>query len=317
MNDPGPTIPPPSAPTQRPGIAQLPRLIRWARREWRENPLVRMGWKPMHIWAWIIFVVYMTSALSTLLMQVIETLGLENLHFLQIFALILMSLSHIGGGILVMVAILFIIIAVGPRIYERTFAGDVSLQFAPFTWEERMAGLVVPLLRAMWLATIPLLVSLLLGALGTIFTIIVDWDSEDVLKSGGQFLAPMLSILPSAIYYLLMNALVAVMYIRRVIQHPVCGNRPQSGLLYIANPFIASFVIMLAPLSCCCIAMPMLEIVSLSDIFSGSDLLQGVLLLTFGIGTALLGPILMYVYLMHQLRKDIDEAHHRLFQPEA
>ena len=268
----------------------------------------------MSFWAWTIFAVYMVFVLSNFIMQLIETLGLEDLDALHVVVLILVAISYSGGNLLIIVAILFIIISVGPRIYERTFAGDASLQFAPFTWEERMAGLVVPLLRAIWLAAIPLLILTLLMSLMGIYAAIAGRNSGDVSQAGGVFIAITVPVATNTIFYLLVNTLIAVMYFRRIIQHPSCGARPQTGSFYVASPFIASMVILFAPLCFCCILMPVLTSDGVLGIFASSPI-TGILYFILSIGMALIGPILMYVYLMNQLPDAIEEARHRLFQP--
>ena len=116
--------------------------------------------------------------------------------------------------------------------YRTTFTQDESVRAAPFTFEDRLMGILIPGATAI---AIYYGISTVLGVIPTIAT----WGMQPMMEGMGLLFATMASMVTNslisiAVYSLLFTTVV----IRRLIQHPEIGQQANKSVGYVAAPYL-------------------------------------------------------------------------------
>lgn len=309
-------------------IGNIPLFVRWCRQEFRENPLVGRVWGKYRKW-------YYLGAFAMLLgwfqigMTLVDSLP-HDFFLREVLQVIAMLVSCASCFMYLYLVILFVmgVHSYGPNVYQMTFGEDAGLRAAPLDFNERFAAIVVPLAYGILLILAPyliigLLILMVMIPLGLVYLLQgISLNHLDALLTG--FFMLMYTLL-SWVYYFVFTIAIFMMVNRRVLQHPKCGAKPQTGFFYVAGPFITMFLIsaLLCGLSCLCMPLGMLGLV---DIFqtsgegSGDISLRSILMVlgavALYIGGTLLPPIVCLAIFKDWLEKDLSDARKYLFQPD-
>lgn len=296
-------------------VRNIGRLYHWCQNEYRENPLVQRVWKKYQKWIWIGFVMTMLSW-GQALGVFVDVLPPD--HFLAPFAIVLMVISSVLGCfayIYLLILAIMSVVTFGPNVYNMTFGREEGLQSVPLSFEERIAAVLVPYLRGFVIVLAPYVIGTFLVVGGSLLILLVGIPSQSMPQRMELFIQTLTTGLTSVlwlIYFPIFILVMAMMVIRRLIQHRECGAMPNTGFFYVAGPFILYMVIWVAISALMCCAVPFSFMLA-GDV-AGFGISMAIILL-ISLISFLLPPVICWYMLRDWLDADLTNAKKYLFQP--
>ncbi|MCC5877399.1 MAG: hypothetical protein JJU11_14360 [Candidatus Sumerlaeia bacterium] len=235
---------------------------------------------------------------------------------------LLVVLSIVGSTLGCFAYIYLIILAIlsvvsfAPNVYKMTFGEEEGLQSAPLSFEERIAAIIVPYLRGIVIVLTPYFVGALLLMAASALFVLFGIPTETVQQRMEVFFTAIFMVIfsmLSVVYYPPLILIMAMMVIRRLLQHRQCGAMPNTGFFFVAGPFILYMIIwvLVSGLTCCGIPLSFMLIGEGAGVGFGM-----ILIFLVGLMMFLLPPVISWYMLADWLNADLVNARKYLFQPE-